>query len=74
MTVTPFEIKLICPLCKGTGIVGGEQGTTKPCTFCDASSGFIFSGTVDGIEQMTDLTDKVNDCLDKLNDILELLH
>ena len=74
MAVDAFKTKINCENCKGTGErIKVEGGPVIPCDQCDGD-GLTLEGTVDGAEQIADLTDKVNDILDKVNDIKEKLN
>ena len=71
MAATPFQIKITCSNCNGTGEVPlGSEGTNISCKACEGD-GILGFGTVEGAEQIADLTNKVNDVLEKCNDILE---
>ena len=72
MAVTPFQMKVKCNNCGGDGQLETINGTIT-CPDCSGTS-WLFSGQLDGAEQIADLTDKVNDCIDKLDDILEKLN
>ena len=72
MAVDPYKIELRCFRCNGEGEILLE-GTMKPCPDCEGD-GKLSEGTVDGADQIKDLTDKVNDNSDKLDDILEKLN
>ena len=72
MAVDPYKIVLTCSRCNGTGEILLE-GAMKSCPDCEGD-GKLGEGTIEGADQVSDLTDKVDDCLDKLNDILEKLN
>lgn len=72
MTVDPYKIQLICSRCNGEGELLLE-GIMKPCPDCEGD-GKLGEGTIEGAEQINDLSDKVNDALGKLDDILEKLN
>ena len=69
-----YKMTIICETCSGTGLVPlGAQGTDIECSAC-SGDGRLSMGTIEGAEQIADLTDKVDDCLGKLNDIIEKLN
>ncbi len=73
MATTPYQIKITCSTCNGTGEIpnnGGEGMISDPACSGD---GVLDYGIVDGAEQIADLTDKVNDLTNKVDDILERL-
>ena len=70
MAVDAFKTRITCETCKGTGERPDGEGGNLICSQCDGD-GLTLEGTVDGAEQIADLTDKVNDIQDKLNDIWE---
>ena len=72
MAAEPYKLKIICSRCNGTGKTDLGLGNVD-CPDCKGD-GVLDNGTVDGAEQIADLTDKVNDVLDKCNDILEKLN
>ena len=64
----------ICCTCDGTGERPlGTDGAGIECDQCNGD-GLVDEGTVEGAEQIADLTDKVNDNSDKLDDIIEKLN
>ena len=74
MAVDPYHLRITCETCGGSG--ERPLGTEDSGIVCDQckGDGLVDEGTVEGAEQMADLTDKVNDIQDKLNDILEKLN
>jgi hypothetical protein len=73
MAVDPFVIQITCETCNGTGTIIGEEGATVPDPACQGD-GILSFGTVEGADEIADLTDKVNDNSDKLDEILEKLN
>jgi len=67
-----YKIELTCSRCNGTGELLLE-GTMKSCPAC-GGDGKLGEGTIDGADEIVDLTDKVNDNSDKLDDIIEKLN
>lgn len=68
----PYKIELRCSRCNGAGEILLE-GIMKPCPDCEGD-GKLGEGTIDGADEIADLTSKVDDCLNKLDDILEKLN
>lgn len=74
MAVDPYHIRITCETCDGTGERPlGAEGAGIECDQCNGD-GLVDEGTVEGAEQIADLTDKVDDVLNKLNDIIEKLN
>ena len=69
MAIDPYKVSLDCLRCDKTGEIMMD-GKEIDCPSCEGD-GRISEGTVEGADQISDLTDKVDDCIDKLNDILE---
>ncbi len=72
MAVDPYKIELTCSRCGGTGEVLLD-GVMTACPDCEGD-GKLGEGTIDGANEIADLTDKVNDNSDKLDDILDKLN